>query len=122
MSLGKRMAAGFNFHFKGLNELQVKLKENANLDLVREAVMLNGSELQKKAMKKSPVDTGYLRRNIALSSDMADRGLSVRVKSNAEYSPYLEYGTRRMYAKPFMKPAYNEQVKQFKADLARLMK
>lgn len=121
MSLGKRMAASFNFHFKGNNQLVAALNERADLDLVREALRINGAELQSKAMRKAPVDTGNLKRGITIQSDLADRGMTIRVTSQAEYSPYVEYGTRYMAAKPFMRPAYKEQKAQFKADMKRIM-
>lgn len=122
MSLGKRALSAYNFHFKGTNELVAALNERADLDLVRQALTLNGAELQKKAQRKAPVKTGYLRRSIGLSSDLADRGLTVRVRAQADYAGYVEWGTRYMYAQPFMRPAYKEQKRQFKKDMKRLMK
>lgn len=122
MSFRKRGSAKINLTFKGTNELSVRLKKAADMELVKQAVLLNGSEMQQKAQRIAPVDTGHLKRGIGLSSDLADRGFSVRVYSNADYSGYLEWGTRYMFAQPFMRPSFNEQKKQFKKDLQRLMK
>lgn len=98
------------------------LYDRADLNLVRKTLVLNGSELQKKAQRKAPVDTGHLRRSIGLSSDLSDKGLTVRVKAQADYAGYVEWGTRYMYAQPYMRPAYKEQKRQFKKDMKRIMK
>lgn len=47
-------------------------------------------------------DTGTLRRNITVTQVGP---LHVRIASNAPYSAFLEYGTSRMAARPFMGPA-----------------
>jgi HK97 gp10 family phage protein len=35
-----------------------------------------------------------------------EKGDSIEVQSNAEYSKFLEYGTSKMEARPFLFPAY----------------
>ena len=49
----------------------------------------------------SPVDTGNLRSSIT-HEVLTDEA---RVGTNVEYSPYLEYGTRKMSAQPYLRPA-----------------
>jgi len=49
-------------------------------------------------------DTGNLVSNIMVE----DKGESVEVQSKAEYSKYLEYGTSKMEARPYMFPAYEK--------------
>ena len=51
-------------------------------------------------------DTGFLVNNIALKIDMDGFGASV--ESNASYSSFLEFGTSKMAARPFMQPALEE--------------
>ena len=51
-------------------------------------------------------DTGYLVNNIFLNVD--PDGLGVSVESRAEYSGFLEFGTSKMAARPFMQPALEE--------------
>lgn len=52
-------------------------------------------------------DTGNLIRNILVSKvkGNARRGYSATVKATTPYASSLEYGTRRMKARPFMAPA-----------------
>ena len=53
-------------------------------------------------------DTGFLVNNIIVSMDIADKGLSANVESRADYSQFLEFGTSKMSARPFMQPALEE--------------
>lgn len=57
------------------------------------------------------VDTGRLRQAIEVSS----RGLSGRVLINPSgfYWPFLEYGTVRMAARPFVRPAAEAETSDF---------
>lgn len=102
------------------NGLQSKLKALAELKDVQEAVKTNTAELQNKAMRRAPVDTGNLKRSIEM--ELTDGGLTGVVKATAGYSAYLEYGTRFMSAQPFLRPSTFEQNVQFQKDLFRLLK
>lgn len=55
-----------------------------------------------QAKVKAPVDTGFLRNSIAVVS-VSSREAVIGV--GAEYGVYVEMGTRRMRAQPFMRPA-----------------
>mgnify|MGYP001311453115 CR=1 FL=1 len=63
-------------------------------------------------------DTGFLVSNIFVSVD-AD-GLGASVESRADYSSFLEFGTSKMAARPFMQPALEENKPKIKR-LARQM-
>lgn len=106
--------------FTGLHELQAALKKNVTLDDVKRVVKKNGGDMQVKAQRNAPVDTGTLKRSIGL--EHSDGGLTATVEPTSEYSPYVELGTRHMDAQPYLKPAFNEQKAQFKRDLDRLVK
>lgn len=105
---------------RGAGQLKSALKKNASLDDVKNTVRLNGSEMHSSAMKYSPVDTGFLRRNIKYSTE--DSGFTARVASEAEYAPYQEYGTRYQAGTPHVRPAFNKQNSKFLKDMKRLMK
>ena len=106
--------------FKGIGQLSSKLKKNTDLSAVRRVVQQNGSEMQSKAQRNVPVDTGTLKRSIGL--EIADGGMTAKSAPTAEYAPYVEYGTRFQQAQPYMRPAFNEQKEQFKRDLDKLTK
>ena len=55
------------------------------------------------AAKKCPVDTGNLRASITHGVDAGDN--AVYIGTNVEYAPYVELGTSRQKAQPFLRPA-----------------
>ena len=109
---------------KGLDKLEDKLKKNVTLDDVRNVVRVNGGELHTKMQKNADFTKGYqtgtTKRSIGL--DITDGGMAAEVEPETEYSPYLEYGTRFMEAQPFVRPALEEQAKQFKRDMQKLVR
>lgn len=106
--------------FEGIAELSKALKKRMDMSAVKSTVKLNGSEMQKKAQRKAPVDTSNLKNNIGL--EISDGGMTATVESTADYSVYVELGTRFMEAQPYMKPAFEEQKKQFEKDLKELVR
>lgn len=104
----------------GVKELKRKLADNAQMNGAKKIVQKNGSELQAKAQRNAPVDTGNLKRSIGL--EIRDNGLTAESEAVAEYAPYVEWGTRFMKAQPFMRPAFNVQKEQFKRDMDKLVK
>lgn len=53
------------------------------------------------ARANAPVDTGALRGSI----DFSARGLTARLHADAPYAALVEYGSRRMPPRPFLRPA-----------------
>lgn len=109
---------------EGLEELQKALKENVTMNDVKHVVKQNGSELQEKITRnadfKKGYQTGATKRSINL--EIKDGGMTAESGPETEYSPYVEYGTRFMEAQPFVRPAYNDQKRQFKADMQKLVR
>ena len=64
-----------------------------------------GVRVTTRAKQLAPVDTGRLRSSIAMEIGTDNGDVVVRVGTNVHYAPYLEFGTRRMTARPFMRPA-----------------
>ena len=109
---------------EGLEELQKKLKKNANMDDVKKVVRHNGSQLQQKIQRKADFKKGYqtgaTKRSVTL--EFSGDGLTAESGPTTEYAEYLEFGTRFMEAQPFVKPALDEQSKKFESDLQKLVK
>lgn len=104
----------------GINELQVKLKRNADLSAVKTIVKKNGADMHKKAQRNAPVDTGTLKRSITLKT--TDGGLTAESESGAEYSGYVEWGTRYQEPQFFMGDALIKQGEEFKKDMRKLVR
>lgn len=83
-------------------------------ELTRKAVYNTGEKIKKSARDKAPVDTGFLKSQIAHNP----LGLSSEIVSQAGYSGFLEKGTRKMPAQPFMQPAMDDN----KAGFEKLLK
>lgn len=104
----------------GISALQKKLRDNATLDDVKHVVKSNGAQLNQKAKRLSPVDTGYLKGSITTTVEL--NGLQSTTIPTASYAPFVENGTRFMAKQPFLKPAFDIQKNVFLNDLERLMK
>lgn len=103
----------------GIEKLQKKLKKNVQMEDVKRVVRHNGAEMQEKAQRNAPVDTGTLKRSIGL--EITDSGMAAEVEPTAEYAPYVELGTRFMEAQPYLKPAFDDQKEKFKKDMKKLV-
>lgn len=68
------------------------------------AVVVTTTALEVEAAAKGrvPVKTGNLRRSIHM--EPVDRTHAL-VGTDVEYAPYVEYGTRKMAARPYLTPA-----------------
>lgn len=71
-----------------------------------------GRELARRAVSVDraakgycPVDTGRLRSSINWRLATDSQGLLAVIGTNVEYAPYVEFGTGRMGAQPFLRPA-----------------
>lgn len=73
-------------------------------------------DVEAQAKTRAPVDTGYLRSSI--SADI--RGLTAIVGPTAHYGGYVERGTSRMAAQPYMAPAADAVTPGFAAAMEQL--
>lgn len=69
---------------------------------VRAAVDATALDISAAAKRSAPVLTGNLRRSLHTRHL---RGFRSRVGTNVEYAPFVEYGTSRMAARPYLTPA-----------------
>lgn len=66
---------------------------------------------ERHAKKYCPVDTGRLRNSI--THDKSER--AAYIGTNVEYGPYVELGTSKMKAQPYLKPAVENHQDEYKA-------
>lgn len=102
--------------------MNMKIKiEKDNTDqiksLTREAVVRGlvavAIQANNYATMLCPVDTTRLRTSI--SDGIDEPSLTAYIGTNVEYAPYVEYGTSKMAAQPFIKPAVNNHAPEYKA-------
>lgn len=86
----------------------LKGQEQIALKLLSEA-MANNAMLEITVM--GAVDTGRLRRSIEGDDNGKD---TAYVGTNVEYAPYVEYGTSKMAARPYLKNALANYADEYK--------
>ncbi len=106
---------GINYRVTGLEETKSRfdaIKESAKSFTNQELSKIS-EELITDMQTTCPVDTGFLRDNIEQSNSSTT---AIQVASRADYSIYVEMGTRHMQAEPFFWPAVNKITPQKIAD------
>lgn len=97
---------------KGLTEITVEH---------RKIVKKHGAIIQKAAKRGAVVDTGFMRNQITLKNHGNKFVSTTTITSEADYGIYVEKGTIRMPAQPYMKPAYDSNIAAFLDDMNRLV-
>ena len=96
----------------GMDELLARLaRTNTNVEAVREKALKKGAGIIRDEIEaRTPVRTGNLKDNIVIgevkgqgSKQYVDVGPS---KGQGFYGKYLELGTVKMAAKPFIEPSF----------------
>ena len=83
---------------------------NALNDQIAVALETIGLRAERHAKAYCPVDTGRLRNSISHASDED----SAYIGTNVEYAPYVELGTSRQKAKPYLAPAVQKHIDEYK--------
>lgn len=105
---------------RNIRSYQVITKEAIRIALLRGALKM---ELAAKEM--CPVDTGRLRGSITTDKRYIQKFL-VEVGTNVDYGSYVEFGTKKMDARPYLFPAFfmfeGEIIKDIKKILDKRLK
>ncbi len=86
---------------------------NALPEQIEAALVAIGFTAETYAKNDCPVDTGRLRNSITNAVEMGEN--AVYIGSNVEYAAFVELGTSRMKARPYLKPAATEHSAEYKA-------
>ena len=89
-----------------------KLVKQASRQAIERALEAIGLSAQRHAASICPVDTGNLRNSISHKVDVGDN--AVYIGSDVFYAGYVELGTYKMAARPYMKPAATEHTAEYK--------
>lgn len=81
-------------------------------DAVERALTRIGLSAEGYAKKECPVDTSNLRNSITHEVMQSEK--AVYIGTNVEYAAYVELGTVRTKAKPYLKPAATEHSTVYK--------
>lgn len=97
---GKAAATQFRLDRSALNRLLEGPDGPVAKDLVRRAI-----STERTAKRLCPVDTGRLRASITHAVNQDGQGLYADIGSNVDYAVYVELGTSRVPARPFLRQA-----------------
>lgn len=104
--------------------MEVVIKDNSEEFLkalpeqIEQALTAIGLTAESYAKQECPVDTGRLRNSIT----HAVEGDAVYIGTNVEYAPYVELGTSRMAARPYLRPAAENHGDEYRALMEQAMK
>lgn len=115
--------AGSNFKFSVTDDNSGEVLK-ATDEQIEKALIECGIKIQEYATNVVPVDTGRLRASLtyATSSGQGSGSSTPRGEAeehtlyagtNVEYAPYVEMGTSRMGAQPYLEPAFVNQFDLF---------
>lgn len=108
--MGERMA-DLSVEITGLKELDRALQElawPAARRALRKGMRRGANVIRNEARANVGVDTGFLKRQIRTRERSEQDGqmrFAVEVPRGAFYGRFLEFGTSKMAARPFMRPA-----------------
>lgn len=105
---------------EGLAQLNGNLAKLRRLSRRQHITALRAGALviQNGAKRRVPVLTGNLRRSIT-NGPLAGQ-TAVAVGTNVEYAPHVEYGTVKMAAQPYLRPAMDEDQGEATQEIARV--
>ena len=110
---------GMHVKIEGDKEIQRKIAELASKfpDKLRGVISKSVLVVEGRAKKTVPVLTGRLRASITNEVKKEGDGYMGKVGTTVEYAPYVEFGTKRSRAKPYLFPA----MKESKGDIIRFL-
>lgn len=94
--------------------------KNALPEQIEIALEAVGLQAEGYAKLKCPVDTSRLRNSITHAT--VKREKAVYIGTNVEYAPYVEMGTVKQKAQPYLAPAVTEHVPEYKAIAEHFLK
>lgn len=79
---------------------------------IEQALIAIGLTAESYAKQECPVDTGRLRNSITHEVDMNEQ--CAIIGSNVEYAAYVELGTSRQKAQPYLRPAAENHTSEYR--------
>lgn len=116
---------GTKTEIEGGKELAAKFREIGGevTTEVEQALVKGALRVERQAKINAPVDTGRMRASITnrLVGAGSDNPVS-EAGTNVVYAGFVEYGSSKSPAKPFLFPAYNQNKDKILKDIAAAFK
>lgn len=108
-----------SYEFDGLDALERKLEEMKSLEAVKQCVAKNTKNMGSLAQTTVPVRTGNLKNSMTTQVSDFEGEISF---DGCNYAKYVEYGTRKMYGRFYLKKAFDMTKERFKNDMEGLVR
>lgn len=114
--------------FEGLEELNrvlTGMRERAAAEVMGKALMAGAEILRAEAIRNAPRLTGTLRDNIIAKLKKKNRyavSADVGPSKKAYYGKFVELGTTKMTARPFLFPAYQAKKDEIQREIADVLR
>ena len=98
-----------------INSVLRRLPDRVQKQELQKSLRAGGNIIRDAAQALAPVDTGEGRDSIKVTAVRGNSAKMVRLVVNtgkAFYLNFIEFGTRHMRARPFMRPAFDETAGQ----------
>lgn len=85
-------------------------------------VRKSAAAVERSAKANAPVLTGELRDDIVsttITGDGRSSAMSATISSTSDHAAYVELGTSKMAAEPYLGPAFDAELPNFEAGVAR---
>lgn len=110
---------------KGLDSCLKKLQKLTDINNPDSFEYL-ANKAEKSAKSLVPVSSGKLKDSIKSKVESDGTNTNVKLSSNASHASYIEYGTSKMPARPFLRPAMeqieNEIEEVLKSNIEKVVK
>lgn len=109
----------------GVDDLRAKFKQLQGATqgaVLRSAVTAGALPIQNTAVGAVPVDTGNLKRSIHTEVTGSKTYAEANIGTDVSYAAYVEFGTKRAAAQPYLRPAFDEQKDRAKNEVGAALK
>ena len=83
--------------------------EKKIINAITTGIMKAAFDMEAHAVRIVPVDTGRLRGSIKVEAD----GNAITIRADTDYAEHVEFGTYKMRAQPYIRPAIHAGVKKY---------
>lgn len=91
---------------------------------ISEVIRAGAFAIQRVAAEKAPVDTGFLKSSITVGHpsgrDLSPGDIEAVIGPEADYGVFVEFGTSKMGAQPYMTPAVEQVAPRIESALAAI--
>ena len=107
---------------KALDAALEKAGRAATSDELLLALQVGAVRIEAKAKEEAPVLSGNLRRSIHTEeAKISNNSAVVRIGTNVEYAPFVEFGTVKQNPNPFLRRAYDSEIADAKDDVVKAL-